>query len=203
MSLRERNAAQARELIVDTALSLFLEQGYDSTTMEQIAVRADIGASTLYRYFPTKDGLVLQPLALHGEMAADLRSRPADEPLDLALGHAIRAFVAAPRVDRVRQRQILAVLRSAEGLRTRLREDIANERSLLQQAIAERLERPSDDIFCVMTARMTTTLLELLSELQRDLPDDAASVETQILEIAEKVIGALQDEPPVVPRLAR
>lgn len=201
--MRERNAAQARELIVDTALSLFLEQGYDSTTMEQIAVRADIGASTLYRYFPTKDGLVLQPLALHGEMAADLRSRPADEPLDLALGHAIRAFVAAPRVDRVRQRQILAVLRSAEGLRTRLREDFANERSLLQQAIAERLERPSDDIFCVMTARMTTTLLELLSELQRDLPDDAASVETQILEIAEKVIGALQDEPPVVPRLAR
>ena len=72
MGLRERNAAHTRELILDTALPLFLEQGYEATTMEEIAERAGIGTSTLYRYFPSKDLLVLEPLSVRGHMAAEL-----------------------------------------------------------------------------------------------------------------------------------
>ncbi len=66
MGLRERNAARTRELIINTALGLFLEHGYDATKMEDIAEAAGIGTSTLYRYFPTKDLLIIDPLAFRG-----------------------------------------------------------------------------------------------------------------------------------------
>jgi AcrR family transcriptional regulator len=203
MGLRERNAAQTRELILDTALPLFLERGYEATTMEEIAERADVGASTLYRYFPTKDALVLQPLALQGQLAAALRARPTEEPLDLALGHSLRAFITDPSIDRARQRQILDIVDRATALRQRLREAFVNERTLLGEAIAERMGRPVGDIFCVMTARLATSVLELLSELQQALPDDPDAIERQTVELAEKLIGRLQSEPPVVPRLGR
>lgn len=86
MGLRERNAARTREMIIDTALSLFLSRGYEATKMEDVAEAAGIGTSTLYRYFPTKDLLVIDPLAFRGKLAEGLRARPAEESIEVALG---------------------------------------------------------------------------------------------------------------------
>ncbi|GAB2502356.1 hypothetical protein GCM10026982_31210 [Nocardiopsis aegyptia] len=55
--LRERKKARTRNGIRREALRLFREQGYQATTMEQIARAADVAPSTLFRYFPTKDDL--------------------------------------------------------------------------------------------------------------------------------------------------
>ena len=202
MGLRERNAARTRDLILDTALPLFLEQGYEATTMEQIAERAQIGTSTLYRYFPTKDLLVLEPLGLHGQMAAELLARPADEDLDLALGHAVRALLTSPRGDAERLRQVQAVMEDAPSLQTRLLQEFANERTLLERAVAERLDLPEDDVFCVMTARMATTVLELASELSRGRVGAGPDLEVQdVVDRARSITDALRTRPPVLPRL--
>jgi AcrR family transcriptional regulator len=201
VGLRERNAAQTRELILDTALALFLDQGFEVTTMEQVAERADIGTSTLYRYFPTKDQLVIEPLAIRGQMAAELRARPPEEPLDLALGHALRALVTTARPRPSRVRQIFAVLDEAPAPRARLREDFARERDLLQEAIAERLGRPGDDLFSAVTARITTLVLELLGESHGRDVDDVATTAEAALRRAEQILESLHDEPPVLPRL--
>lgn len=202
MGLRERNAAQTRELILDTALALFLDQGYELTSMEQIAERADIGTSTLYRYFPTKDQLVIDPLAIRGQMAAELRARPLEEPLDLALGHALRALITTARPPTSRLQQIFAVLDEAPGPRARLLEDFAHERELLQQAIADRVGRPPDDLFCVMTARMATLVLELVgdSDGAGRVGDPTGPIEAG-LDRARAVIECLHLEPPALPRL--
>ncbi len=202
MGLRERNAAQTRELILDTSLTLFLDQGFEDTTMEQIAERAGIGTSTLYRYFPTKDQLVIEPLAIRGQMAAELRARPPEEPLDLALGHALHALLTTARPRPSRVRQIFAVLDEAPGPRARLLEDFAHERDLLQCAIAERLGRPTDDLFCTMTARMTTLVLEMIGGSHGpDRVDDVATTAEAALERAEQILESLHVEPPVLPRL--
>ncbi len=202
MGLRERNAAQTRELILATALTLFLEQGYESTRMEQVAERADIGTSTLYRYFPTKDQLVIEPLAIRGQMAAELRARPPEEPLDLALGHALSALITTSRPEPSRLRQIFRVLEEAPGPRARLLEDFARERELLREAIAERLGRPADDLFCVMTARMTTLVLELVggTDIAGGADDFAIAAEAG-LERVKEIVACLHAEPPVLPRL--
>ena len=94
MGLRELNAARTRALIADAAYALFAEQGYDPTTMEQVAERADVGSSTLYRYFPTKESLVLAPLGEPGSMAAEVARRPDGEPIEQVLGHAVLALLA-------------------------------------------------------------------------------------------------------------
>ncbi|MDF5752738.1 TetR family transcriptional regulator [Spongiactinospora sp. TRM90649] len=57
--LRERKKARTRALIQREALRLFQERGYADTTVEQIAEAAEVAPSTVFRYFPTKEDLVL------------------------------------------------------------------------------------------------------------------------------------------------
>ena len=52
--LRERKKQKTRESIQRTALRLFEKQGYEGTTIEQIAAAAEISPSTFFNYFPTK-----------------------------------------------------------------------------------------------------------------------------------------------------
>src|SRR5246500_1080234 len=60
VSLREREKARARAALREHALRLFREQGYQATTVEQIAAAAEVSPSTFFRYFPTKEDVVLQ-----------------------------------------------------------------------------------------------------------------------------------------------
>jgi len=59
MGLRERKKARTRESLRAHALRLFEAQGYESTTLEQVAAAADVSPRTLYRYFPAKEDLLL------------------------------------------------------------------------------------------------------------------------------------------------
>ena len=58
--LRERKKAKTRAAIRQHALRLFREQGYSATTIEQIADAAEVSPATFFRYFPTKEDVVLQ-----------------------------------------------------------------------------------------------------------------------------------------------
>jgi len=57
--LRERKRQERNDVIIDAAMDLFQAHGYEQTTMEEIAARADISPPTLYRYFPRKTELLI------------------------------------------------------------------------------------------------------------------------------------------------
>jgi AcrR family transcriptional regulator len=59
VSLREQNRERTREVLVATAMKLFRERGYGSVTIDEIAARAGVGRRTVFRYFATKEDLVL------------------------------------------------------------------------------------------------------------------------------------------------
>lgn len=59
LPLRERKRLKLRETILDTALRLFLSQGYERTTLEQVCEEAETSLRTLLRYFPTKEDLAI------------------------------------------------------------------------------------------------------------------------------------------------
>src|ERR1700721_2359867 len=55
--LRARKKAQTRTRIADTAMGLFVERGFDQVTVVEIAAAAEVGVSTVFNYFPTKEDL--------------------------------------------------------------------------------------------------------------------------------------------------
>lgn len=75
--LRERKKRRTRASLIEAAADLCLRQGYDATTVEQIAAAADVSPRTFSRYFPTKESVIT---AMNGDMdafiAAALRNQP-------------------------------------------------------------------------------------------------------------------------------
>ncbi|MFB2771958.1 TetR/AcrR family transcriptional regulator [Pelatocladus sp. BLCC-F211] len=64
-SLRRQQAIVRRECLVDTALELFSEQGYDATSIKQIAAAAGVAVGLLYHYFPSKSEVLRAILERH------------------------------------------------------------------------------------------------------------------------------------------
>ena len=87
--LRERKKARTRATIQREALRLFQRDGYGATSVEAIAAAAEVSASTFFRYFPTKEDVVLSDFV---DEATIERFVDAPAELDLfgALAHAVR-----------------------------------------------------------------------------------------------------------------
>lgn len=69
LNRQERKKAQTRGLIFETAMELFLKQGYDNTTVEQIVAKADVAKGTFFNHFPTKDAILCELGRQRVEMA--------------------------------------------------------------------------------------------------------------------------------------
>ncbi len=77
--LRERKKRRTRSTLIDVAAELCLQQGYDNTTVDQIASAADVSARTFSRYFPTKDAVIAAIADEVDEYVADALERQAPD----------------------------------------------------------------------------------------------------------------------------
>jgi AcrR family transcriptional regulator len=180
MGLRERNAERTREHLIDTALELFFTQGYEQTTMEQVAERAEVSTTTLYRYFPTKDLLLLHQLP-EFDWGEALRERPADEPLDVSLAvllhDTLESVSGRPESARLHQ-----LIDETPAARARLWDIVNEKRGSFETAIADRTGRPSVDVVVAMTARMMYQIYDVVFDFWWS-SDQAASLTTVLDEI--------------------
>ncbi len=91
LGLRDRKRARVRQELIDAAMSLFAERGFDAVTVDEIAEAADVAPRTFYRYFPAKEDVVTadgrEATAL---MIETLAARPPEEPPLVALREAMR-----------------------------------------------------------------------------------------------------------------
>jgi AcrR family transcriptional regulator len=160
MGLREINATRTRQLIVDAAMELFFERGYEATTMEDIAAHADVGISTLYRYFSTKDHLGTSVLGDPGLMADELSRRPGEEPTPVALGHALLAFLRAAGENPQRGDAFRRLVSENPRLNVRVLEWLMESQQLLAGAVSTRQGRPAGDLSSRAAAWMAVFVLQ-------------------------------------------
>ena len=143
--LRERKKARTRAAIREHALRLFREQGYDATTVEQIAEAAEVSPSTFFRYFPTKEDVVLQDDLDLVWMDA-FRAQPRDLGPIAAMRAAVRAAfadLAADDLEQLREAMDLAV--AVPAVRARMLEEMARTSQRIAEAVAERSGRTAGD----------------------------------------------------------
>lgn len=190
MGLRELKATRTRQRMTDVALELFLRDGFDETTMEQIAERAEVGTTTLYRYFPTKDQLLLDPLVEAIDPAPYLRARPTDELLEISLGEALLAAAAAFDDAGSRIAEMRRLVDAAAVPRAKLWDRFRTLREDLENVIADRMGRDAGDLSVRATAGLMLDLFhmldrgtggertrrEVMADLLRDLPTSSIVV---------------------------
>ncbi|KUO11862.1 TetR/AcrR family transcriptional regulator [Streptomyces sp. DSM 15324] len=146
LGLRERKKIKTREAIRTATYTLIKEQGYDATTIDQIAERAEVSPSTVFRYFPTKEDIVLtdeyDPI-----LVEELRARPADELWTQSVRYVMKEAVRTgieedPEVARIRTRLLVDV----PAVRSRMMESMSVTGRMFATAVAERTGLPADGL---------------------------------------------------------
>jgi AcrR family transcriptional regulator len=140
--IRERTRRLAQTELTSVAQDLFLAHGYEDTTVDQIAAAAGMSKRTFFRYFSSKDDLVIGKYDLFADRMADaFDARPADEPVwqslrrvfDIALD-----YVEDPH-QRARNDAMSDIVRSTPQLYARYLEKMQRVQQLLIGRVATRL----------------------------------------------------------------
>lgn len=143
--LRERKKAKTRAAIQHHALRLFREQGYDATTVEQIAEAAEVSESTFFRYFPTKEGVVLwdefDPLLMEA-----FRGQPPELTPLQALRAAFRSVYAGLSPEEWEEQRVrLDLTLSIPALRSAEFSQFVEMMPVVSQMVAERTGHSATD----------------------------------------------------------
>jgi AcrR family transcriptional regulator len=109
VSLREQKKIAAWVAIRDAALALFEEQGFEATTIEEIAEAAGVSRATFFNYFPSKEAVVFEqaPTARQAWQAL-MDARDYDEPLWASLTAVLMGFAESLRERMPLQRKLKA-----------------------------------------------------------------------------------------------
>jgi AcrR family transcriptional regulator len=168
MGLREQKAERTRREILDAALRLFETNGYDATTMEQIAEAAFVSPSTLYRYFPTKERTLLgHPALARAGLGSMLLTRPDTEPLAEALGHTLHDFLTDLDADRESLLRVRAQMDRIPLIRALAWDSWYQGHAELEAAVAERIGARRDDLLVRVSAGITLMVAQMALDESR------------------------------------
>ncbi len=189
MGLREKKAQRGRERVVTEAMALFAHNGYEQTTMEAIAEAADISPSTLYRYFPSKDLIVLASFTANTARFADVFGLRAKEmSVERALAEAIFAVLAVEDERPKHALLVRSILGQSPVARARLWDYLGEQQHSLAKQLAERLQLKEDDPGIILTARIALEILLAAADIWRASKGRASSRAT-----AENLMKLLRD----------
>jgi AcrR family transcriptional regulator len=137
--LRERKKQSTRQAVEDAALQLYRERGIHETTIDELCARADIARRTFFRYFSSKEDVLLARLRVDlGTVEETFRQAPAAEPLAALLTRAVDAVVADPAAFARFADVVLAI----PALRALYLGMLADFEDALRDLIARRLRIP-------------------------------------------------------------
>jgi AcrR family transcriptional regulator len=159
-----------RAEITATAVNLFVERGFDRTTIDDLVAATGVSRRTFFRYFETKEDVVLGYLADMGDnLCAALAARPPEEPVWEALRRAMDDAKLAFMSDPDRMMAIVGLCEQTPSLRARHHEKIARWRDGLTAELAVRLDvDPATDLRPAVYAAAALGALDVVSAAWSD-----------------------------------
>ncbi|MFB6834966.1 MULTISPECIES: acyl-CoA-like ligand-binding transcription factor [Streptomyces] len=174
--LRERKKQRTREEIRRAGRRIAAAHGWEAATIERIAAEAEVSPSTVVRYFPVREDIVLTDED-DERLEARLRARPAgEEPLESLRAVVVEAIRAALEADPEEIRLRARLMAGTPAVRARLSETTAETGRRLARALADRTGRAPDDLevrvfaAAVLGALREATLYWAERGLEEDLP---------------------------------
>lgn len=145
-SLRDRKKQRTHRVLQDVALRLFAERGFDEVTVDDIVERAEVSRSTFFRYFPTKEDVVVDRAGDQlGQLRETFARSPADEPVLRSLRIAVQAVAAGYEGQRSAFVTMRRIARDHPSITARGLEHQAVVEATLADLLAERMP-PGPDI---------------------------------------------------------
>jgi AcrR family transcriptional regulator len=185
---RERKRQRTRETIARAALELFDRQGFQETTIPQIAEAADVSPRTVSAYFPHKEELAFPDVDEEfGALEARLRERPEGETAVETLRAWVGSYLAEDEELALERQARRRVIRADEGLRRYEQHHMQRAQRIMAEAIARDLGVPGADLEPRMAAAAMFTVFGMLDEVY-DAGDEAGAV--ALIDRALLFIGA-------------
>ena len=139
LGLRELKKQRTYEELRRVALALFAARGFDHVTIEDICAEAEVSKTTFYRYFDSKEDVLLG--SAHeklDEMAAALTQRPASESAIVAVRNAFLEVAAEYQSQREQRLAVNQIVRTTPSLAARNLEQQTAWENLLREFFADR-----------------------------------------------------------------
>ena len=161
--LRARKKASTRTALQETALKLFQERGFTNVSVDEIAMEADVSRSTFFRYFGSKEAVLMREIDESGDVfLRHLRARPVEEGPLKAFEEALFATSrdAANRDVQEQQRVVSELLRTDPALTGRRLAEVQRWVGLIADTLAERAGRTEPDLEDRLAAAICLTITE-------------------------------------------
>jgi AcrR family transcriptional regulator len=195
--LRERKKAKTRAAIQQEAMRLFRERGYDGATVEDIAEAAEVSPSTFFRYFPTKEDVILRDDYDELLLEVFLAQPPDLTPLQAARAalHSIGDVAGAlSPEERELERVRMALTFSVPEVRARWINELVRAFRTLAEAVAARAGRPADD---VRVRTFVGAVIGVMLVAMEPLVEDPAREWTEFLPDIDEALGYLEQGLPL------
>ncbi|KKX34062.1 TetR family transcriptional regulator [Rhizobium sp. LC145] len=170
---RERKRRQTRERIQQAAMTLFLERGFEETTVEDIAEAADVSKRSFFDYFPSKEDVVFawqDTFAQH--LMNAIAKRPPEEPAVSVVRHALLDTVVAAADQRALA--IGDLINRTPALKARDQLKYAKLEQKLAEALEARARSKEERDRMRLLAAVVIGMLRIGAERWKDEPKGAS-----------------------------
>jgi AcrR family transcriptional regulator len=194
ISLRERKKARTRQALIDAALRLFAERGFEATTVADIAEAADVSPRTFFTYFPAKEDVLFAGAQDRREhLRAVLAERAPGESFLDALRRAARDVLAHPTFQAEAQRTHMQLIAANPALGARGLQDLLAAEQEVAAAIAADLGVDQHDLRPQVAAAAAVNALRgaLMAWFLSDAGGDPQPAFDEALDLLEHGLGVL------------
>ncbi|MCP3412027.1 TetR/AcrR family transcriptional regulator [Bradyrhizobium sp. CCGB01] len=161
--LRQRKLQETRERLTRGAMALFLERGFEATTIDDIAAAADVSRRSFFHYFASKEDVVAAwQEGAASALVAEVVARPADESMLTAAENAIAAAVR--RIDPAEAAAMSRLKRDNPALQARDQLKYEKLERALAEGLSQRARNKSDRLKARLVAMIATGAMRVGGE---------------------------------------